>query len=175
MSLNAAWFFSHPFFPSNHHYHPPPPSCLIRISCVLNLHVYTAADPVHPYSRAKNKTIKSCETWLVPVDVSIVAAVRRVFVLLRVPCVQTLVPTPLPTHIPLVFRGAVLTGTAFFFIHCYMSTGRNQNYYPTHFLCIVTRVMSNSWTPGCELPKGGHTYVVNALPLPLSRSDDPIA
>lgn len=62
----------------------------------------------------RTKTIKGCETWLVPVDVSIVAAVRGVFVLLRVPCVQTLVPTPLPSHLSLDVRGAVLTGTAFF-------------------------------------------------------------
>ena len=102
------------------------------------------------------------------------AAVRGVSVLLRVSCVQTLVPTPLPSHLPsLVVHGAVLTGTAsfFFFTHCYMSTGRNQNDYPTHSVCVVTRVMSNSRTPGCELPKGGHTYLVNALPPPIRCPD----
>jgi uncharacterized membrane-anchored protein len=54
----------------------------------------------------------------VPVDVSIVAAVRGVSVLLRVSCVQTLVPTHLLSHLPSLVvhvHGAVLTGTASFF------------------------------------------------------------
>lgn len=58
-----------------------------------------------------------------PVDVSIVAAVRGVSVLLRVPCVQTLVPTPLPFYLlSLVVYVAVLTGTASFF--SYIATCR---------------------------------------------------
>ena len=146
------------------------------ISCVLTFHVHTATDPVHihPVEREKKKKrnlFKRCETWLVPVDVSIVAAVRGVSVLLRVSCVLALVPTHLLSHLPSLVvhvHGAVLTGTAsFFFIHCYMSTGRNQMIIPTHSVCVVTRVMSNSRTPGCELPKGGHTYLVNALPPPI--------
>ena len=52
-----------------------------------------------------------------PVDVSIVAAVRGVSVLLSVPCVQTLVPTSLPFYLlSLVVYVAVLTGTASFFL-----------------------------------------------------------
>jgi hypothetical protein len=144
-----------PFFPSNHHHHLPPhrASSAFRASLIfMPIHLLTLCIP---YSQEKNKTIKSCETWLVPVDVSIVAAVRGVFVLLRVPCVQTLVPTPLPSHLSLDVRGAVLTGTAFFFIHCYMSTGRNQNCYPTHFLCIVTRVMSTVGHQAANCPKAG--------------------
>jgi len=57
----------------------------------------------------------------------------------------------------------------FFFIHCYMSTARNQKCYPTHSVCFVTRVMSSSWTPGCELPKGGHTNLVNDLSFPSDQ------
>ena len=63
----------------------------------------------HPYSPKKRKSILKIfvKTWLVPVDVSIVEAVRGVSVLLplscrrRVPCVQTHVPTPI--FLPLLF------------------------------------------------------------------------
>ena len=125
----------------------------------------------HLYSQKKKRNLflkKVVKTWLVPVDVSIVEAVRGVSVLLpsscrhRVPCVQTHVPTP-PLFSSLLFfvvvYGAVLTGTAiffFFFTTCYTSTGHNQNCYRKSISCA-----SYSWTPGCKLPKGGHTYLVN--------------
>ena len=51
----------------------------------------------------------------------------RVVVLLRVPCVQTLVPTPfLPILLSLVVYVAVLTGTASFF-HTLLHVDRAQS------------------------------------------------
>lgn len=170
------------FYTSLFPFKPPSPfpsARLTSVLCVLTFHDHTATDIVHIYpverdKKKKRNLFKRCETWLVPVDVLIVAAVRVVSVLLRVSCVQMLVPTPLPSHLPsLVVHGAVLTGTASFFL--YIATCRRgaiKMIFPTHSVCVVTRVMSNSRTPGCELPKGGHTYLVNALPPP---SDDPIA
>jgi hypothetical protein len=56
-----------------------------------------------------------------------VAAVRGVSVLLRVPCVQTLVPTPIPSYLlSLVVYVAVLTGTASFF-HTMLHVDRTQS------------------------------------------------
>jgi hypothetical protein len=117
------------------------------------------------------------KTWLVPVDVSIAEAVRRVSVLLpsscrrRVPCVQTHVPTPPPLFIPpflVVICGAVLTGTAtflFFFFYklLYIDRAQSKLLSKIHFVCIVTgrvHVKNTSWTSSCKLPKGGHTYLV---------------
>jgi hypothetical protein len=76
----------------------------------------------------------------VPADVSIVAAVRGVSVLLRVPCVQTLVPTPLPFYLLLlVFCVAVLTGTACLLFHTLLHVDRTQS----KFLFNPFRVLRN--------------------------------
>ncbi|KAH9953302.1 hypothetical protein BC827DRAFT_140602 [Russula dissimulans] len=148
MSLRTLRALRPIFFPPNHHQHFPP---------IVS----------HLLSRCES------ETWLVPADVLIVAAVRRVFVLLpwlcrrRVPCVQTHVPTAFFLFF-FVVRGAVLTGTASFFTHSYISTGRNQI-----IVYVVTRALSNSWTPGCELPKGRNAYLVNIVSFrsdPLDRA-----
>jgi len=116
------------------------------------------------------------KTWLVPVDVSIVEAVRGVSVLLpsscrrRVPCVQTHVPTPLFPPFLVVVHGAVLTGTAIFFFYKLLYIDRAQSKIVIENPCRVHR--NPSWscrnysrTPGCELPKGRHTHLVKNRPF----------
>jgi len=131
-------------FPSNPSSSPsttPPPPHLVRsylfIPCPL-----LSLISCHHFIQKKRRNLfflKVVKTWRVPVDVSIVAAVRGVSVLLlssccrRVPCVQTHVPT-LPLFFPspflVVVRGAVLTGTTTFFSYI----GHNRNYY-RNMLC----------------------------------------
>jgi|SRR5712671_46288 len=106
MRLRASWS-KRIFFPPNHHQHFPPQ--LLSVRSRLVFHTQATVDLVNPIN---SENAKGCETWLVPVDVSIVAAVRGVFVLLpwlclrRVPCVQTHVPTtfPLPSFLSSVVR-----------------------------------------------------------------------
>ena len=106
----------------------------------------------HLYSQKKKRNLflkKVVKTWLVPVDVSIVEAVRGVSVLLpsscrhRVPCVQTHVPTP-PLFSSLLFfvvvYGAVLTGTAIFFFFynlLYIDRAQSKLLSKIHIVCIV--------------------------------------
>ena len=87
----------------------------------------------------------------------------------RVPCVQTHVPT-FPFFSSLFSCRRLWCGADgdrdflfFFFTNCYTSTGRNQNYCRKTMSCASFRrvdVKNTSWTPGCKLPKGGHTYLV---------------
>ena len=141
--------FYTPLFPLQTTISFPPQRASPPVLCVLSFYHHTATDPVHirPVEREKKKKrnlFKRCETWLVPVDVSIVAAVRGVSVLLRVSCVQMLVPTHLLSHLPSLVvhvHGAVLTGTASFFL--YIATCRRgaiKMIIPTHSVCVVTLV-----------------------------------
>jgi hypothetical protein len=94
----------------------------------------------------------------------------RFRVVARALCADACTYSP-PLHLlSLVVYVAVLTGTASFF--SYIATCRPRaikKCYSTHSVCFVTRVMSSSWTPGCELPKGGHTNLVNDLSLPSDQ------
>src|SRR6266851_3221789 len=62
MSLNAAWSFTHPFFPSNHHHHPPPhrASSAFRASLIfmsiqlLTLCIHTAEQRTKPLKVVKH-------------------------------------------------------------------------------------------------------------------------
>ena len=80
-------------------------------------------------------------------DVSTVAAVRGVFVLLPSSCRRVcrrmyLLPSSPP---PFLVHGAVLTGTAtfFFFINCYTSTGHNQIVIEKIMLCASCSCRKN--------------------------------
>jgi hypothetical protein len=132
-------------FPSNPSSSPsttPPPPHLVRsylfIPCPL-----LSLISCHHFIQKKRRNLfflKVVKTWRVPVDVSIVAAVRGVSVLLlpsscRRVCrrMYLLLPSsPLP---PFLVHGAVLTGTATFFLNCYTSTGHNQTCYRKSMLC----------------------------------------
>jgi hypothetical protein len=82
----------------------PSPTHLVRshLSMPYPMQLLISCHPSTQPKKKKKKSIfkKVVKTWLVPVDVSIVEAVRGVSVLLpsscrrRVPCVQTHVPTP---------------------------------------------------------------------------------
>ena len=116
----------------------------------------------------KKKIVK---TWLVPVDVSIVEAVRGVSVSLpspyrrRAPYAQTHVPTHPPLLFFVVVHGAVLTGTATFFFFFFTQIaihrpGTNQNCYgKSHVVCIVTGRVHAQKTPvghqAANCPKAG--------------------
>lgn len=95
----------------------------------------------------------------------VVVACRR-----RVPCVQTHVPThPFPFPPPFLsyhpWCGAD-GDRVFFYTLLYIDRAQSKllsNPFRVH--PIVTCVVLNSRTPGCELPKGGHTNLVNAFLL----------
>ena len=125
-------------FPSNHH-HPSftfystffDSSRAFSTFATYLIHLLISCH--HSYSQKERRQSilkkKVVKTWLVPVDVSIVEAVRGVSVLLpssyrcRAPYVQTRVPTPPPPSFPsflVVVHGAVLTGTATFFFFFFL-------------------------------------------------------
>jgi len=81
----------------------------------------------------------------------------------------------LPSSFFFVVRGEVLTGTASFFYTFLYIDRAESNYCPIHSVCVVSRVLSNSWTPGCKLPKGRNAYLVNVVSFrsdPRSRVND---
>ncbi len=73
-----------------------------------------------------------------------------------------------PPPFLVVVHGAVLTGTAtflFFYELLYIDRAQSKLLSKIHVVCIVTgrvRVENTSRTPGCELPEGGHTYLVKS-------------
>jgi hypothetical protein len=182
----------HPF-PSIHHL-PSPPSTPPSPFHLVRSHLFTPyslQSPIlchHSYSQKKKRrnlfSKKVVKTWRVPVDVSTVAAVRGVSVLLpslcrrRVLCVQTHVPTPpLFSSPPFLVHGAVLTGTAtFFFFHTLLYIDRAQSkLLSNHVVCIVSEcagVDKQSDTRLQTARRRGHPLGKN-LPFSL-RSDDPI-
>jgi hypothetical protein len=51
----------------------------------------------------------------------------------------------------------------FFYKLLYIDRAQSKLLSKIHVVCIVTRhvhVKNTSWTPGCKLPKGGHTHLV---------------
>ena len=52
---------------------------------------------------------------------------------------------------------------SFFYKLLYIGRAQSKLLSKIHVVCIVTRharVKNTSWTPGCKLPKGGHTHLV---------------
>ena len=186
---------------SNHHHHFALSLSLKKEknskSCV-SLQVLEG-DPEAYHRKTLTKVLlEKKKSWLAHEDVSIVVDVRGVSVSLscrrRVPRVQTQhVPTslrPLPPFLPhsitspllflfIVVRGAVLTGTAFFFIHCiHIDPAQSKKHSLSKNIawsvCIVTLPVFLSAvvrrTPGRKLPQGGYTHLVKR-PFYL-QSDD---
>jgi len=97
------------------------------------------------------------------VSVSLPSSCRR-----RVPWVQTHVLTPpsfLPFSCRLLWCGADGDRDFLFFSYklLYIDGAQSKLLSKIHVVCIVIRrvhVKNTSWTPGCKLPKGGHTHLV---------------
>jgi hypothetical protein len=141
---------------------PPSPTHLVRSHLFLPCPLQSLI--IHTAKKKETYTLKKVvKTWRVPVDVSTVAAVRGVSVLLPslcrrrvLVCRRMYLLPPSPPPFPVVFHGAVLTGTAtFFFIHCLYIDRAQSKSLSHHVVCIVTECAAVVGHQAANCPKAG--------------------